>query len=621
MLSVTPDDPKIDEPAPEEDEDAEVVDPPLMVTMTGGENEESIDHTQALAAPLVSIADTTVVEGSTKAIFTVTLSQAATAPVKVTFQTVAETATAADFRAARGAVTFATGDLTKTITVAVTGDNIVELDETFKLNLLAITSTDTSVLMGDNSATATITDDDSAVVSIADVAARENTGKLVFTVKLSKPVDVATTVQFATANDTATAGSDYTATSGTVTFLPGQLSKVVTVKVTGDTVFELDETFDISLSSVVAGGRDVEISSTNGEAVGTILNDDAAPRLRLSLTPVTFAENGGTSTVTATLATASTMPVIVTLGFSGTAILDTDYSASATTITIPAGQLTGAITLTGINDDLFEDPETVVVDIVSATGANEYGQQRVSAVINDSLANTISVRPDPLAAGNALYVYGTIYADSLKVTRQGNTNTFKFWLNTNAAYIFNADTTPVNRIYVFGSAGNDQLDVGASMHIPAIIDGGTGNDKLFGGAADDLLLGRAGNDTLLGFGGRDLIIGGVGADRLFGEQAANMGTFQNILIGNKTIYDDDFAALDAIMEQWSNTSNTFEVRVNNLRTGNDVDGNRMLKLGTVINDSNVDSLFGGLGNDWYLEFETNNKRKDMGTRMPNDLLN
>lgn len=621
MLSVTPDDPKIDEPAPEEDEDAEVVDPPLMVTMTGGENEESIDHTQALAAPLVSIADTTVVEGSTKAIFTVTLSQAATAPVKVTFQTVAETATAADFRAARGAVTFATGDLTKTITVAVTGDNIVELDETFKLNLLAITSTDTSVLMGDNSATATITDDDSAVVSIADVAARENTGKLVFTVKLSKPVDVATTVQFATANDTATAGSDYTATSGTVTFLPGQLSKVVTVKVTGDTVFELDETFDISLSSVVAGGRDVEISSTNGEAVGTILNDDAAPRLRLSLTPVTFAENGGTSTVTATLATASTMPVIVTLGFSGTAILDTDYSASATTITIPAGQLTGAITLTGINDDLFEDPETVVVDIVSATGANEYGQQRVSAVINDSLANTISVRPDPLAAGNALYVYGTIYADSLKVTRQGNTNTFKFWLNTNAAYIFNADTTPVNRIYVFGSAGNDQLDVGASMHIPAIIDGGTGNDKLFGGAADDLLLGRAGNDTLLGFSGRDLIIGGVGADRLFGEQAANMGTFQNILIGNKTIYDDDFAALDAIMEQWSNTSNTFEVRVNNLRTGNDVDGNRMLKLGTVINDSNVDSLFGGLGNDWYLEFETNNKRKDMGTRMPNDLLN
>jgi len=621
MLSVTPDDPKIDEPAPEEDEDAEVVDPPLMVTMTGGENEENIDHTQALAAPLVSIADTTVVEGSTKAIFTVTLSQAATAPVKVSFQTVAETATAADFRAARGTVTFATGDLTKTITVAVTGDNIVELDETFKLNLLAITSTDTSVLMGDNSATATITDDDSAVVSIADVAARENTGKLVFTVKLSKPVDVATTVQFATANDTATAGSDYTATSGTVTFLPGQLSKVVTVKVTGDTVFELDETFDISLSSVVAGGRDVEISSTNGEAVGTILNDDVAPRLRLSLTPVTFAENGGTSTVTATLATASTMPVVVTLGFSGAAILDTDYSASATTITIPAGQLTGAITLTGINDDLFEDPEAVVVDIVSATGANEYGQQRVSAVINDSLANTISVRPDPLATGNALYVYGTIYADSLKVTRQGNTNTFKFWLNTNAAYIFNADTTPVNRIYVFGSAGNDQLDVGASMHIPAIIDGGTGNDKLFGGAADDLLLGRAGNDTLLGFGGRDLIIGGVGADRLFGEQAANMGTFQNILIGNKTIYDDDFAALDAIMEQWSNTSNTFEVRVNNLRTGNDVDGNRMLKLGTVINDSNVDSLFGGLGNDWYLEFETNNKRKDMGTRMPNDLLN
>lgn len=611
MFSVTPDDLPVDDTPPEDD--GEEVDPPVIVTMT--------QDVQTLNVPEVSIGDTTAAEASGKALFTVSLSQAATAPVKVTFQTVVGTAGTSDYRTTRGTVTFATGDLTKTITIGVIGDAIAELDESFQVNLLTITSTDTSVVGGDMSATGTITDDDSSEVSIADLSTRENNGKLVYTVKLSKAVDVITTVEFATGADTATAGVDYTTTNGTLTFLPGQMSKSFTVKVTGDTIFELDETFDVTLSNVVAGGRNVAVSNTHGEATGTIINDDASPRLRLSVSPATFAENAGTTTVTATLANASTMPVTITLGFSGTALLGTDYNASSSTITIPAGQLTGTVTLTGVNDGDFEDPETVIVDVLSATNANEFGQQRVSAVITDSLANTVSVRPDLLGTGDALFIYGTVKADYLLITRTGNTNSYVIHLNSNAPYTFNADTTPVNRIYVFGAAGADQLDVGASMTIPAIIDGGSGDDKLFGGAANDILLGRQGSDSLLGRSGRDLLIGGSQSDRLFGESAANMGTYQNIIIGNSTIYDNDFEALDAILAQWSSLSNTFDVRVNNLRTGNDVEGNRMLKLGTVINDSQVDALFGGLGNDWYLEFETNTKRKDMGTRMPNDAMN
>jgi hypothetical protein len=75
-------------------------------------------------------------------------------------------------------------------------------------------------------------------------------------------------VHFATANGTARAGSDYNATSGTLTFAPGQTRKTVTVFVRGDTVRELDETFFVNLSSPL----NAAIARRQGR--GLIKNDD-----------------------------------------------------------------------------------------------------------------------------------------------------------------------------------------------------------------------------------------------------------------------------------------------------------------------------------------------------------
>ena len=89
-----------------------------------------------------------------------------------------------------------------------------------------------------------------------------------FTVSLSAPSGMNVTVNYATANGTATQPADYTTTSGTLTFTPGQGTKTISVPVVGDVLDEIDETFVVNLS----GPTNATIADTQG--VGTITDDD-----------------------------------------------------------------------------------------------------------------------------------------------------------------------------------------------------------------------------------------------------------------------------------------------------------------------------------------------------------
>jgi Cellulose binding domain/Calx-beta domain/Glycosyl hydrolases family 18 len=111
-------------------------------------------------------------------------------------------------------------------------------------------------------------------ISVADVSINEGnsgTKNETFTVTLSAAATSNVTVNYATRNDTALAGSDYTATSGKLTFSPGQTSKTVNVGVLGDAVFESDEDFFLDLSAPVGA------TLARATATGTITNDDAQP--------------------------------------------------------------------------------------------------------------------------------------------------------------------------------------------------------------------------------------------------------------------------------------------------------------------------------------------------------
>jgi Calx-beta domain/RTX calcium-binding nonapeptide repeat (4 copies) len=110
-------------------------------------------------------------------------------------------------------------------------------------------------------------------VSVANVSLAEGgsgSQPVTFTVSLAKASPLRVSVAYATADGTATAGRDYTATSGTLVFAPGQTSKTVAVPILGDATYEADETFTLTLSNPVNG------TLGTATATGTITNDDAA---------------------------------------------------------------------------------------------------------------------------------------------------------------------------------------------------------------------------------------------------------------------------------------------------------------------------------------------------------
>ena len=119
-------------------------------------------------------------------------------------------------------------------------------------------------------------------VSAADVTVTEGGSGTVgaaFTVSLAAAAPEAVSVDWATQDGTATAGSDYVAANGTVSFAPGEISKTVSVVVNGDAVAEGDENFAINLSNPV-GTR-----IADGQGVGTIATDDARPAAVVAQVP------------------------------------------------------------------------------------------------------------------------------------------------------------------------------------------------------------------------------------------------------------------------------------------------------------------------------------------------
>jgi len=223
-------------------------------------------------APSVSINDVTVTEGNTgslSATFTVSLSAAYGSPITVHYATADGSATAgSDYSAGSGDVIFAAGQTTRTITVAVLGDRLPEPTETFVVNL---TTGDAFITKGQG--VGTILDNEPRI-SINDVSKKEGNGTgttlFVFTVSLSAAYDQAVTFNYATANGTATtADHDYQAKSGTVTFLPGETTKTITITVYCDKKAEPNETFFVNLS-----GASSNALFSDMQGIGTILDDD-----------------------------------------------------------------------------------------------------------------------------------------------------------------------------------------------------------------------------------------------------------------------------------------------------------------------------------------------------------
>jgi 6-phosphogluconolactonase (cycloisomerase 2 family) len=229
---------------------------------------------RAVRFPLVSIQDTSVLEGQTGtrlARFVVRLSAPSRKPVTVSYQTSDGTAVApADYLAASGTLSFPPGVVAAMLNVPVVGDTLDEGNETFSVTLSAPVNAD----LGRSQASATIVDDDhGGVLDVSPVAVvvKESAGVARLTIRRGGGLASGVTVAYATADGTAVAGSDYTATSGIVSFGAGEFSKEISIPILDDGAVEPDETFSLSLSAPTGGAH----LGTHATAVITIHDDDA----------------------------------------------------------------------------------------------------------------------------------------------------------------------------------------------------------------------------------------------------------------------------------------------------------------------------------------------------------
>lgn len=211
------------------------------------------------------------------------------APLTVAYSVAGTATPAADFQALSGTVTFAAGSTTADVVVRPLDDAAYEPVETVLLTAVAGSG---YTLGATTAGRVSITSNDPPpppVVSVSPASVGEGHSglrQIVFTITLSAASPQSASVRWATSNGTATAGRDYYAASGTVSFSPGQRTKTVGVWVIGDRIIEAHETFFVTLSAPVRA----TVSAAAGRAVGTILNDDGLLRL------AAFAALGNSST-------------------------------------------------------------------------------------------------------------------------------------------------------------------------------------------------------------------------------------------------------------------------------------------------------------------------------------
>jgi hypothetical protein len=220
----------------------------------------------------------------------------------------------------------------------------------------------------------------------------ENAGTATITVVRSVDTTQTQSVSYATSNGTATAGSDYTAASGTLTFAPGEVTKTFNISIVNDTAIEPNETLTVTLTNPTNGAT---ISGNNPTTVN-ILNDDViGPNSTQFTAPsTTVSENVGkiTLNVTRTGDTASASTVFYQTT-DGTANDRSDYTAAYGTLRFAAGETSKSFDIF-ITDDVFnESTETFTITLTSAFQTSLGAQSSFTVNLTD---NDSTTGPNPV---------------------------------------------------------------------------------------------------------------------------------------------------------------------------------------------------------------------------------
>ncbi len=283
-----------------------------------------------------------------------------------------------------GVLAFNLGELSKSFTIPIIDDTVADGDQLFTLTL---TNPQGARLGATSQATLTILDNDITPTVQFDSASyfvNEHDGTVTITVILSEAVPVAVTVDYSTGDitDTADAGADYVATSGTLTFAPGDVSESFQITIIDDTVDEVDEeTVGLSLlnpTRAILGGQ--------SKATLTIIDNEGDPLVEFASATFEVDEDvaGGVATIQVTLNRPAPNFVSVKYATSdGSAVAGSDYTTVGSLLVFAPGETSKSFTVPILNDALHEATETILLTLSDPTNAILGGKRSVTLSILD----------------------------------------------------------------------------------------------------------------------------------------------------------------------------------------------------------------------------------------------
>ena len=300
--------------------------------------------------------------------------------VSFAYQTQDDSAVAgSDYQQSNGTVQFADGATEASFSVALLDDSEFESEESFALAISDVKN----AVFSQTSISATILDDDVPILQVADASVDETNlhhyNQMTFTLTADSLYSSAT-VDYELVSYSATAGSDFSAASGSLTF-DQQLTQYLEVDIFGDHEVEANEQFFLQFSSPV----DLSIGNSDYRAIGTIIDNDSPAILSLSSSSVRELDNGETNTLRVTLKL-DNYTEGVGLAYStadGSATAYSDYQPESGIWQLDYDRLSMTMSLTVVGDQMPEGEENFLVQLGTISGAELGSDSDFSVSIDD----------------------------------------------------------------------------------------------------------------------------------------------------------------------------------------------------------------------------------------------
>ncbi len=346
--------------------------------------------------PVLSVEDIFIGEGDGTATVTFELSDPATAPASISYYTTNSTAIGGfDFtNVSPTPVGFAVGQQVQTVNIPIINNTSVEPTEHFFVNFI----NPTGLVLADPFSLVAIMDNDDTsrapYASVSDVWVDESDGLAYFDILLDRGATQSVTVDYATSSGSASAGSDFGAVSGSVTFAAGEVAKRVAVPVLEDTTAESAETFQFDLTGI-SGGAGAQIA--DGRATGTISRSDetalSSPLVSLTDTIVSEGVVGGTIDLVLRLNGPAAQATSVEILTNENSALDAfDYSGIGPTVVVFApGETVRTIRIPMRTDTSKEGIEHFQVQLQNPVGLTVAQPHQIISIMDNDDATQAPV--------------------------------------------------------------------------------------------------------------------------------------------------------------------------------------------------------------------------------------